>query len=53
MKIPFEDGVWVVGDCVETMRGMDEGSVDLTVTSPPYDDLRTYNGFRVDIQGGF
>lgn len=49
MKIPFEDGVWVVGDCVETMRGMADGSVDLTITSPPYDDLRTYNGFRVDI----
>lgn len=49
MKIPFEDGVWVVGDCVETMRGMADSSVDLTVTSPPYDDLRTYNGFRVDI----
>lgn len=32
------------GDCLEIMRGMDGGSIDLTVTSPPYDNLRTYNG---------
>ena len=25
------------------MEKMDEESVDLVVTSPPYDDLRTYN----------
>lgn len=26
------------------MKGISDGSVDLTVTSPPYDNLRTYNG---------
>jgi site-specific DNA-methyltransferase (adenine-specific) len=26
------------------MADMKDGSIDLTVTSPPYDDLRTYNG---------
>jgi len=26
------------------MKEIDDGSVDLTVTSPPYDNLRTYNG---------
>lgn len=31
-------------DCVELMRTMDDGTVDLTVTSPPYDNLRNYNG---------
>jgi site-specific DNA-methyltransferase (adenine-specific) len=31
------------GDNVEIMKGFDEGIVDLTVTSPPYDDLRTYD----------
>ena len=32
------------GDCLDVMRDMlSEGSVDLTVTSPPYDNLRTYN----------
>ena len=32
------------GNCIEKMRCIASGSVDLTVTSPPYDDLRTYNG---------
>ena len=32
------------GDCLELMKRMPDGSVDLTVTSPPYDNLRSYNG---------
>ena len=32
------------GDCLELMKGVPDGSVDLTVTSPPYDNLRSYNG---------
>ena len=32
------------GDCLERMNEIEPGSVDLTVTSPPYDNLRTYNG---------
>ena len=32
------------GDCLEEMKKLPDGSVDLTVTSPPYDNLRTYNG---------
>lgn len=32
------------GDCLELMKNIADGSVDLTVTSPPYDNLRTYNG---------
>lgn len=35
-------------DCLETMKRMPDGFVDLTVTSPPYDNLRTYNGFEFD-----
>ena len=31
-------------DCVAGMKLLDDESVDLTVTSPPYDNLRTYNG---------
>ena len=30
-------------NCIDGMQQMDEESVDLVVTSPPYDDLRTYN----------
>lgn len=32
------------GDCLERMKEIPDGIVDLTVTSPPYDNLRTYNG---------
>lgn len=32
------------GDCLEMMKEIPDGSVDLTVTSPPYDNLRSYNG---------
>lgn len=32
------------GDCLEEMKKIPDGSIDITVTSPPYDNLRTYNG---------
>jgi DNA modification methylase len=32
----------VVGDCLETMKGLDAGSVQCCVTSPPYLGLRDY-----------
>lgn len=31
------------GDCLDVMATLPAASVDLTVTSPPYDNLRTYN----------
>ena len=31
-------------DCLEGMKLLSENSIDLIVTSPPYDNLRTYNG---------
>ncbi len=37
-------------DCVEGMKLLDNGSVDLVVTSPPYDDLRTYKGYSFDFE---
>ncbi|HIG20597.1 MAG TPA: site-specific DNA-methyltransferase [Candidatus Poseidoniales archaeon] len=41
----------VVTNCVEFMEKMDENSVDLTVTSPPYDNLRDYKGYSFDFEG--
>ena len=38
-------------DCVEGMKLLDDECIDLTVTSPPYDNLRTYNGFAWDFEG--
>lgn len=37
-------------DCLETMKRMPDGHIDLTLTSPPYDNLRTYNGYSFDFE---
>lgn len=43
---------WVLekNDNVKAMRKMNAESVDLTVTSPPYDDLRAYEGYSFDFE---
>jgi DNA modification methylase len=38
------------GDNVRTLSGLPSDSVDLVVTSPPYDDLRTYGGHSWDFE---
>lgn len=38
----------ICGECAEVMSRMPADSIDLTVTSPPYDNLRTYNGYVFD-----
>ena len=38
-------------DCIQGMQQLDDNSIDLTVTSPPYDNLRTYEGFEWDFEG--
>lgn len=37
-------------DCVEGLKLIKPNSIDLTVTSPPYDNLRTYNGYCFDFE---
>jgi len=37
-------------DCLETMANMPNDFLDLTITSPPYDDMRTYNGYCFDFE---
>lgn len=32
------------GDCLDVLKTFEDNSIDLTVTSPPYDNLRTYGG---------
>ena len=36
----------ICADCLKGMRKLPDNCIDLTVTSPPYDDLRKYNGFN-------
>lgn len=33
------------GNCVDVMKQFPDNSINLVVTSPPYDNLRTYNGY--------
>jgi len=37
-------------NCLNTMKRMDDETINLTVTSPPYDDLRKYNGYSFDFE---
>ena len=41
----------ICSDCLEGMKKLPNNCIDLTVTSPPYDDLRKYNGFSWDFKG--
>ena len=45
-----ELGKLYCGDCVTVMRSIPENSIDLTVTSPPYDNLRDYKGYSFDFE---
>lgn len=39
-----------LGDCVAGMRGLPDDCIPLTVTSPPYDNLRKYGGQPFDFE---
>lgn len=42
-------------DCLVTLKNIPDNTIDLTVTSPPYDDLRTYDnhisGLKTEFNG--
>ncbi|QLF85068.1 DNA methylase [Nostoc phage YongM] len=38
-----------LGDCVQIMKSFPSAFIDLTVTSPPYDNLRDYKGFSFNL----
>lgn len=40
----------ICGDSSEILKKFDSYSIDLTVTSPPYDNLRAYNGYSFDFE---
>jgi len=41
----------IQGDCLEKLKELEDSCIDLTVTSPPYDNLRDYNGYTFDFKG--
>lgn len=49
-NLSYETAV-IQGDCLEVMRGFREETFDLILTSPPYDNLRDYNGYSFDFEG--
>lgn len=38
------------GDSAIIMKELDNESIDMIITSPPYDNLRTYNGYSFDFE---
>lgn len=38
------------GNCLDFLRQIDDLSVDLTITSPPYDNMRQYEGYSFDFE---
>lgn len=38
----------MLGDCREKLKLIDNNSIDLILTSPPYDNLRNYNNPKSD-----
>ena len=46
----MESNIIHLGDSAEVMANFSSDCIDLTVTSPPYDNLRTYNGYKFDFE---
>lgn len=45
-----KSGMLINMNCLDGMKLMDDNTIDLTVTSPPYDDLRKYKGYSFDFE---
>ena len=41
----------IQGDCLEVMKEIPDKSIDMVLTSPPYDNLRKYKGYSFDFEG--
>lgn len=37
-------------DCLNTLKRMEDGTIDMVLTSPPYDNIRNYNGYSFDFE---
>ena len=38
------------GDCVKILKKISKDSIDLIITSPPYDNLRSYKGYKFEFE---
>ena len=44
------DATLMTGDCAIRISDVEFSTVDLTLTSPPYHELRSYKGFSFDFE---
>lgn len=51
MRRKMENNYIACGNNVDLIKGLPDNSIDLVVTSPPYDDLRDYKGYSFDFEG--
>jgi DNA modification methylase len=41
----------IKGDCLIVMKDIPDKSIDMVLTSPPYDNLRDYKGYTFNFEG--
>lgn len=41
----------ITGNNVCILKSFKDSSIDLTITSPPYDNIRDYNGYELNVEG--
>ena len=41
----------ICSDCLEVMKDIPDKSIDMVLTSPPYDNLRDYKGYTFNFEG--
>ena len=46
----MESGKIYTEDCLITMAKMPDNFIDFVITSPPYDDIRNYNGYQFEFE---
>lgn len=53
VKLEFDNCTleYQIGDCLELMKGLPDDNIDMTITSPPYDNLRDYGGYVFEFEG--
>ncbi len=46
----MEEGKTYNEDCLITMSKMPDNYIDFVITSPPYDNIRNYNGYSFEFE---
>lgn len=41
---------WKIGNCLDLLPELNTNSIDMVLTSPPYDNLRTYDGYKFEFK---